>query len=92
MPVVSQRHRFRLLNFMRRFLFVALAAGLLLPTTAIAESYWLVLTNSLEKWFGKIEMASAAQCEEEGKAIQKYWSRGNEDLGKRIRWDCIKGK
>ena len=54
---------------MKRFLLIALTAGLLSPIAAKAETYWLVLRagifngSSLEK----IEMKDMNHCESEGK-------------------------
>ena len=71
-PMVSQRHRLRLLNFMRRFLFVALAAGLLSPTAANAESIWLIYRAAIPGQgvaTNKVEMQSLKQCYAQAKKL-----------------------
>ena len=48
---------------MKRFLLLALTAGLLSPIAAKAESYWLIITGSSS--FEKVQMGSMEQCEDE---------------------------
>ena len=53
---------------MRRFLFLALGLGVLLPTTAKADSVWLILGVDKDNKFSfeKIEMKDMNQCKEQG--------------------------
>ena len=73
---------------MRPFFLIALAAGLLSPTAAKAESYWLVISNM--EGLEKIQMQSMAQCEEQGSIFQtskRYY------YDKKFRgYECLKGK
>ena len=70
---------------MKRFLLLALTAGLLSPIAAKAESYWLVLEKA---WGGyaaleKIEMIDMAQCKEQGELFGDKKHRS---------YYCLKGK
>ena len=53
---------------MKRFLLLALTAGLLSTIAAKAESYWMVLENSWKDFASmeKIEMLKMEQCKEQG--------------------------
>jgi hypothetical protein len=76
---------------MKRFLLLALTAGLLSPLAVKAESYWLVLEKA---WGGyaaleKIEMIDMAQCKEQGEEYLKT----SIAAGKKHRsYYCLKGK
>ena len=72
---------------MKRFLLLALTAGLLSPIAAKAESIWLVLVkhNALEK----IQMQSMDQCEEEAK---KWSEKAFPKISKAPKYICLKGK
>ena len=70
---------------MKRFLLLALTAGLLSPIDANAESIWLVLNTQSPL---KIEMKDMEQCEEMG----KYWQQENYRKFKTKTWTCMKGK
>ena len=81
--------RLRLVYFMRRFLFLALGMGMLLPTAANAESYWLVMSaaSSTSASLEKIEMESMSQCEEQGNIFRKATH-----MKRNMEFVCIKGK
>tara|TARA_Y100001968_G_scaffold23658_1_gene18512 strand:+ start:388 stop:561 length:174 start_codon:yes stop_codon:yes gene_type:complete len=51
---------------MKRFLLLALTAGLISPIAAKADRYWLILDATGARGIEKIEMKSLAQCEEQG--------------------------
>ena len=73
---------------MRRFLFLTLGLGVLLPTTAKAESVWLILGVDKDNKFSfeKIEMKDMNQCKEQGEIFR--FSKMN----KRTKYICLKGK
>ena len=75
---------------MHRF-FIPLLAAIALPTTANAESTWLVLKISGRKsaaYLEKIEMESMAQCEEQG----KFWRSRDPNRFENLDFVCLKGK
>ena len=75
---------------MHRF-FIPLLAAIALPTTANAESIWLVLKISGRKsaaYLEKIEMGSMAQCEEQG----KFWRSKDPNRFENLDFVCLKGK
>ena len=56
---------------MKRFLLLALTAGLLSPIASKADRYWLVFKHSTSgSGIEKIEMKSLAQLEEQGYIFQ----------------------
>ena len=71
---------------MRRFLFVALFASLLIPNVAKAESYWLILFSSESSL--KVQMASMEQCQKEGKL---FLDKSPNHIGT-PRFYCVTGK
>ena len=84
---------------MKRFLLLALTAGLLSPIAANAESVWLVLyaeqidSESMEK----IQMKDMAQCLEQGKIYRTKTRRTDDKTGEGFRdiarsFICLKGK
>ena len=89
MPSENQQVlRLRLTYLMRRFLFLALGMGLLLPTAVNANSYWLII-NRLGTGGGieKIETKDMNQCLEQGEIAKK------EKLGGyAIHFLCLQGK
>ena len=61
------------------------------PTSANAESNWLVLKISGRKgaaYLEKIEMASVEQCEEQG----LYWRSRDPNRFENLDFVCLKGK
>ncbi len=75
---------------MRRF-FILLLAAIALPMPAKAESTWLVLKISGRKsaaYLEKIEMASMAQCEEQG----KFWRSKDPNRFENLDFVCLNGK
>ena len=75
---------------MHRFL-IPLLAAIALPTTANAESIWLVLKISGRKsaaYLESIEMESMAQCEEQG----QYWRSRDPNRFENLDFVCLKGK
>ena len=99
MPSENQQVlRLRLAYLMRRFLFLALGMGLLLPTAANAESVWLLITESQHgDAMVKIEMEDLKQCEKMG----YLWASKTNDLIENPQsyqwtlqgsWKCIIGK
>ncbi len=77
---------------MRRFLFIALTAGLLTPVAAKAESHWLILNhqNSDRSSLEKVEMESASACEKEGRRWEDSPTQG--DRSDYRRFHCVIGK
>jgi hypothetical protein len=82
---------------MKRFLLLALTAGLLSPIAANAETYWLLIrkgnSNTSNNW--SIPIGSKKNCEEEKiKAIDnKNWVVQKKTMAPtRIDAICIKGK
>ena len=75
--------------FMRRFLFLVLGLGMVLPTAANAESYWLVIIYR-ESGLEKIEMPSMAECEIQA-AVYMSSKRFSSDSFYRG-FECLKGK
>ena len=79
---------------MRRFLFLALGLGMMLPTAANAESYWLILKFVNDKGSGtsasleKIEMTDMNQCNQQG----KYWQSKKPNRFEALDYVCITGK
>ena len=73
---------------MKRFLLLALTAGLLSPIAANAESVWLVLLGRSSDSMEKIQMQDMKQCEEMG----KYWQQENHRKSAAKKWTCMKGK
>ena len=75
---------------MHRF-FIPFLVAIALPTTANAESTWLVLKISGRKsaaYLEKIEMESMAQCEEQG----KFWRTKDPNRFENLDFVCLKGK
>ena len=75
---------------MHRFL-IPLLAAIALPSTANAESIWLVLKISGRKsaaYLESIEMESMAQCEEQG----QYWRSRDPNRFENLDFVCLKGK
>ena len=80
---------------MKRFLLIALTAGLLSPIAAKAETHWLVLhyrqqppeaVSSLET----IKMPSAEVCEREGRRWEKSPTHGDRSILRRFH--CVIGE
>ena len=55
---------------MRRFLFLALGMGMLLPTSATAKDVYLILLHG-NSGVEKIEMKNMVKCQEQGEAFKK---------------------
>ena len=75
---------------MHRF-FIPFLAAIALPTTANAESFWLVLKISGRKsaaYLESIEMESMAQCEEQG----EFWRSKDPNRFENLDFVCLKGK
>ena len=86
---------------MKRFLLLALTAGLLSPIAAKAESYWLVLGASHQQYsvtLEKIQMESMEQCLEQGELFRKTKrtrdkaSQGIQGGQSDAYFICLKGK
>ena len=76
-------------NRMKRFLLLALTAGLLSPIAANAERFWLILNSSND--MQRIEVENMDQCLEQGEVFHKSnktMKRPDYNLG----YACIKGK
>ena len=79
---------------MKRFLLLALTAGLLSPIAANAESYWLVIihTRHGRLTMEKIEVPSMAQCEEQGKEWSSFEVPNNKMFESGVmNYKCFKG-
>ena len=74
---------------MRRFLFLALGIGLLLPTAANAETVWLFWRGHMTTSFEKFPMKDMEQCIEEGEKIQERWKT---NIKSRKAYACVTGK
>ncbi len=79
---------------MKRLL-LPLIAALAIPTTANAQSYWLILTYGKADVNGaggveKIEMASSEACEKEGRRWENSPTQGSHS--KLRRFHCVVGK
>ena len=55
---------------MKRFLFLALGMGLLLPTAVSAESYTSILKKTKDT-FNKIEIRNQEQCDKEAEIFSQ---------------------
>ena len=80
---------------MKRFLLLALTAGLLSPIAAKAESYWLILTYGMGGYedsgaLEKIEMQSSEACEKEGRKWENSPTHGIKSGFRRFH--CVIGK
>ena len=82
---------------MRSFLFLALIAGLLNPTSAMAGRTWLILRAGNDGGYGardlaleKIEVENMEQCELQG----AKWKSGRrlQDGGSFLGYECLEGK
>ena len=86
---------------MKRFL-IPLLASVVLPTAAMAESYWLILRYGSEHVSGvalggaaleKVEMESMAQCELMGAKWTGSKLFANEEERRTIlAFECLEGK
>ena len=87
---------------MRRFLFLALGMGFLLPTAASAETWWLMAGGhsapasayaTCDSW--SIPTSSLAECEAAGQVfISHSWKRSGKRVIQESKKDyvCVKGK
>ena len=81
---------------MRRFLFLALCMGMLLPTAANAETWYLILGGRFKHVHGmtdliKVPMSSEQECDAAGAKINGD-SGIHGDIYMHVRHICIKGK
>ena len=76
---------------MKRFLLLALTAGLLSPIAANAESYWLIVLFN-EETSQKIEMESLEQCQQQGEAWKNSGIYKKAIISRSLKYVCLKGK